>query len=205
LRFNPLALDIADGIVTNGKVTCAALADALRDRGIAKVTVIEHEDDLPEVALLIDWIWRRLTLASRRLLGVLAHMEGDHMDESSLGVLARVNRGRERALAPLHAFRLVQEPTAGRFTLHAVVRHAVRRRTRADHARLFEHYVSMLERHPERLLLEQTQLFAAMDHAHRTNDLQGMLRVIRLVEHLDSLPDAGLEGGIPETNGFVTP
>jgi hypothetical protein len=190
LRFNPLALDIADGIVASGLESAASLAETLQSRGITRVTVIEHEDDLPEVALLVDWAWRRLPPESRRMLAVLAHTEGDHVDVDSLGTLARVAQRRERALAPLRAFRLVQEPALGRFALHAVVRHAVHRRTRMSHARLFEHYVSMLERRPERLLLEQTHLFAAMDHAHRTNDLQGMMRVVRLVEQLDSVDSA---------------
>jgi hypothetical protein len=53
---------------------------------------------------------------------------------------------------------------------------------------VFEHYVSLLEHEPERLLLEQTHLFAAMDHAHRTNDLQAMLRVEELARRLDELP-----------------
>ena len=185
LRFNPLALDIADGIVASGAESSPSLGEELQKRGITRVTAIEHEDDLPEVALLVDWAWRRLPPESRRMLAVLAHTEGDHVDEESLGKLARV-KPREGALAPLRAFRLVQEPATGRFALHAVVRHAVLRRTRFSHARMFEHYVTLLERRPERLLLEQTHLFAAMDHAHRTNDLQGMMRVMRLVERLDS-------------------
>jgi hypothetical protein len=193
LRFNPLALDIADGIVTSGEESAAGLAEELRKRGIGRVTAIEHEDDLPEVALLVDWAWRRLPPESRRMLAVLAHTEGDHVDEESLGTLARVKPRREQALAPLRTFRLVQEPAKARFALHAVVRHAVRQRTRMSHARLFEHYVTLLERRPERLLLEQTHLFAAMDHAHRTNDLQGMLRVIRLVERLDNVESSAPE------------
>jgi len=188
LRFNPLALDIADGIVASGAETCTALGDALRKKGVERVVAIEHEDDLPEVALLVDWSWRRLSPESRRMLGVLAHVEGDHVDGASLAALARVKAHGQRALESLLAFRLVQEPVAGRFALHAVVRHAVRRRTQVSHAELFEHYVSLLEREPERLLLEQTHLFAAMDHAHRTNDLQAMLRVDRLVQRLDEVP-----------------
>jgi hypothetical protein len=43
----------------------------------------------------------------------------------------------------------------------------------------------MLERHPERLLLEQTHLFTAMDHAHRHNDLNGLLRIERLLAQLE--------------------
>ncbi len=81
---------------------------------------IEHEDDLPEVALLFDWAWRRLEPASRRMLGVLAHVEGDHVDLASLARLARVTTNAGRALERLRAFRLLQEPATGRFTLHAV-------------------------------------------------------------------------------------
>ena len=81
---------------------------------------------------------------------------------------------------------LVQEPVAGRFALHAVVRHAVRKRGSFDAARFYEHYVALLERQPERLLLEQTHLFAAMDHAHRTSSLSDMLRVEALLRDLDA-------------------
>ena len=184
LRFNPLALAIADGIVASGEETATRLGGALREKGVARVVAIEHEDDLPEVALLVDWTWKRLPRSSRRMLGVLAHIEGDHMDEASLATLAHVKHA-SPALAPLLTFRLVQEPAPGRYTLHAVVRHAVRRRTRISHASVFEHFVSLLEREPHRLLLEQTHLFSAMDHAHRTNDLEAMLRVERLAQRLD--------------------
>jgi hypothetical protein len=187
LRFNPLALDIADGIVASGEATCAALGSALREGGIERVVAIEHEDDLPEVALLIDWIWRRLAPESRRILGVLAHIEGDHVDATSLATLARVPKRARHALERLRTLNLVQEPVAGRFTLHAVVRHAVSRRTQGAHERAFKHYVSLLEREPERLLLEQTHLFAAMDHAHRSNDFPGLMRIEQLVRRLDGL------------------
>ena len=108
------------------------------------------------------------------------------MDAASLAKLARVNKKSERALAPLTRWHLVQEPVAGRYTLHAVVRHAVRRGKHFDSARFYEHYVSMLERTPERMLLEQTHLFAAMDHAHRTGDLGAMLRVEALLRRIDA-------------------
>jgi hypothetical protein len=124
------------------------------------------------------------------MLAVLAHVEGDHVDGASLVTLARVKRTPEQALAPLLAFRLIQEPAAGRFTLHAVVRHAVKRRTRISHDVVFEHYVSLLERDPERLLVEQSHLFAAMDHASRTHNLQAMLRVEELIRRLDAQPEA---------------
>jgi len=186
LRFNPLALDIADGIVESGAETCETLGSTLRSRGIERVVPIEHEDDVPEVALLVEWAWKRLSPESRRMLAVLAHVEGDHVDGSSLVKLARVKRKPEQALAPLLAVRLVQEPVAGRFTLHAVVRHAVKRRTRISHDAVFEHYVSLLERNPERLQVEQSHLFAAMDHASRTHNLQAMLRVEELARMLDA-------------------
>jgi hypothetical protein len=187
LRWNPLALDIADAIVASREATAASLGAFLDAEGVARVRVIDHEDDLPEVALLVSWAWARLPAASRRVLGVLSYVEGDHVDRASLGALARA-RDPAAALAPLARFRLVQEPMPGRYALHAVVRHAIRRRTPAsndDHARLFEHYVSLLEGEPERLMLEQTHLFAAMDHAHRVSDLPAMLRIERLLQKLD--------------------
>ena len=184
LRFNPLALDIADGIVGSGHATVRTLTRNLEERGVNGVRVIAHEDDLPEVALLVDWAWERLGENSRRLLAVLAHVEGDHMDLVSLGKLSGV-RQPARALTPLLTYRLVQEPLGGRYTLHAVVRYAIARRTTAAPGRLFEHYVGMLERDPSRVALEQTHLFTAMDHAHRTNDLDAMLRIERLLSTLD--------------------
>lgn len=188
LRFNPLALDIADKIVASGQETCRSLGAELKSKGVERVQAIEHEDDLPEVALLVDWAWRRLPAESRRMLGVLAHVEGDHVDAASLAALARTRKA-EQALAPLLTLHLVQEPVHGRYTLHAVVRHAVKRRTRVPQQRVFQHYVSLLERHPERLLLEQTHLFAAMDHAHRTSDFEAMLRVEALLQRLAGGPE----------------
>jgi hypothetical protein len=185
LRWNPLALDIADSIVASRGATARALAASLEGAGVSRVRVVEHEDDLPEVALLVAWAWRRLGAPSRRLLGVLAHVEGDHVDAGSLARLARLASGRLReALAPLERWHLVQEPMPGRYALHAVVRHAVAKRTRPAPARLFEHYVGMLERSPERLDLEQTHLFAAMDYAQRHGDLGMVLRVDALLERL---------------------
>jgi hypothetical protein len=57
--------------------------------------------------------------------------------------------------------------------------------------RFFRHYVRLLERHPERVDLEQTHLFAAMDHAHRTSDFPGALRIERLLARLDAAPAPG--------------
>lgn len=186
LRFSPLALDIADSLVASRGVSVKALSEFLEAHGVSRVVAVEHEDDLPEVSLLVAWAWQRLSPESRRMLVVLAHVEGDHMDAASLAKLARVSGKPERALAPLERWHLVQEPVTGRYTLHAVVRHAVRRGRRFDSARFYQHYVGMLEREPERLVLEQTHLFAAMDHAHRTGDLGAMLRVEALLRDMDA-------------------
>lgn len=180
LRWNPLALDIADAIVRRKGATVRGLRTFLEAHGITTVRVIDHEDDLPEVALLVAWAWKRLPAESKRMMGVLAHIEGDSVDLDSLAKLARV-RGGAAAVAPLSQWHLVQEPMRGRFTLHAVVRHAVQRRTTAAPDAAFDHYVALLEQEPERLMMEQTHLFAAMDHAHRTGDLTGMLRLERLL------------------------
>ena len=187
LRWNPLALDIADGIVGSGEASVAELGAFLEQRGVQRVKVIEHEDDLPEIALLVAWAWQRLSVQSRRILGVLAHIEGDHVDLDSLAKLAKIRGDLSAALSPLRTWNLVQEPVESRYTLHAVVRHAVIKRTQLDPELVFEHYVSLLEREPERLLREQTHLFAAMDHAHRTSNLNAMLRVEALARRLAGL------------------
>jgi len=183
LRWNPLALDIADGIVASRAASVKALGAFLAGAGVTHVRALEHEDDLPEIALLIDWAWPRLSVAARRTLAVLAHVEGDHVDAVSLAKLARVAR-LGPALAELERWHLVQQPVRERYTLHAVVRHAVARRTKPDADRVFSHYVTLLERHPERLELEQSHLFAAMEHASRKNDMNGLLRIEALARAL---------------------
>lgn len=185
LRWNPLALDIADGIVASRASTARALGNFLEKGGVERVRVIDHEDDLPEVALLVAWAWERLDPRSRRMLGVLAHVEGDHVDFASLASLARVRTDAARSLAALRRWRLVQEPLRDRYALHAVVRHAVQKRTKSSPARFFSHYVSLLEREPGRMGLDQTHLFAAMDYASRQSDLGGMLRIERLLARIE--------------------
>lgn len=184
LRWNPLALDIADGIVGSGEVTVAELEAYLTEQGVQNVRAIKHEDDLPEIAFQVGWAWPRLSKQSQRILGVLAHIEGDHVDLGSLAKLAGIRGDLKPALAPLQRWNLVQEPVSERFTLHAVVRHAVLPRTQLSAEAVYEHYVGLLERHPERLMREQTHLFAAMDHAHRTSNLNAMLRVEALARRL---------------------
>jgi hypothetical protein len=190
LRWNPLALDIADSLVRTRSISVEKLAAFLEQNGVAQVHAIEHEDDLPEVRLLVAWAWERLSEPSRRLLSVLAYVEGDHVDLPSLARLAEL-RQPERALAPLTRWHLLQEPRRGRYTLHAVVRHALRKRCEFSADRIFEHYVSLLEREPARLAIEQTHLFAAMDHAYRANNFPAILRVEHLLQRLD--PESAVE------------
>ena len=185
LRWNPLALDIADSMVASRAVSSEALGKFLEDSGVGKVRALAHEDDSPEIALLVDWAWRRLSVEARRALAVLAHMEGDHMDVASLAKLARVAR-LGPALVQLERWHLVQQPLRERYALHAVVRYVVTRRTKPAAERVFEHYVSLLERHPERLELEQSHLFAAMEHAYRKSDLNALLRVNALARRLEA-------------------
>jgi hypothetical protein len=182
LRWNPLALDIADRLVATRAASVSGLRDALR--GVDRITVRENEDDVAEVRRLVEWAWPRLPAASRRMLAVLARTDGDDVDGDSLAALAGP-RGSAAALTALRRWHLVQEPLAGRFAVHAVVREAVVRRSTFPAARLAHHYLHLIERHPERIDLEQTHLFAAMDHFHRTSDLGQALRIERLLARLD--------------------
>lgn len=184
LRWNPLALDLADAIVGTRAATVAELESYLWDGGVTRVMAVAHEDDLPEVALLVAWCWRRLGAPSRRLLGVLAHLEGDSADVAALDRLARLRGRAAAALAPLVRWRLIQEPMPGRYAVHAVIRHAVAPRAQLDQRRVFDYYVGLLERSPERLRWEQTHLFSAMDYAHRVGDLRATLRIGRLLDQL---------------------
>lgn len=184
LRSSPLALEIADALVGERVIAKGALAGWLEGHGIRRIRALAHEDDVPEVGLLVELAWSKLDAPARRMLAVLAHSGGDHMDQESLATLSRAGRAATRAIARLRALRLVQEPFTSRFALHATVRHFLAARTHFDRARLFEHYVGMLEREPGRLVLEEAQLFAAMDHAHERGDLGAILRVDALVTKL---------------------
>lgn len=188
LRWNPLALDIADSIVASRAATVKALGEFLQDAGVTRVRALQHEDDLPEIALLVEWAWPRLSVEARRALAVLAHVEGDHVDAVSLAKLARVAR-LAPALAELERWHLVQQPLHERYALHAVVRHAVARRTKPAPDRVFSYYVTLLERHPERLELEQSHLFAAMEYAYRKSDMNALLRVNALAHRLERAED----------------
>jgi hypothetical protein len=185
LRWNPLALDIADRLVASRAITAEALARWLVERGIERIAVRANEDDVAEVHLLVDWAWQRLGAGARRMLAVLAHTDGDDVDAVSLAQLAGVRRDRGVNLRTLRRWHLVQEPLAGRFTVHAVVRQAVAARASVAKEKLDRHYLRLLERHPERVTLEQTHLFAAMDGANRRSDLREALRIERLLTRLD--------------------
>jgi len=178
LRWNPLALDIADALVTTRAATPEALRKWLVAEGVERVRVMDHEDDVAEVRLLVEWAWARLAAAARRALVVLACCPGDHMDAASILKLGRAPRA---ALAALRRWRLVQEPAPGRFALHAVVRHALAAKGTVPAERFFAHYVALLERHPERFAIEQSQVFAAMDHAQAASSLDKILRVEALL------------------------
>ena len=184
LRWNALALDISNALVERGATSAADLGAWLVKRGVRRVRVIAHEDDLPEIALLVTWVWPRLGSRARRLWTVLAHLQGDHAGAASLAVLARVGRASAAALAELESWHLVQQPLPGRYTLHATIKHAIVARSRIDERTAVEHFVGLLEKHPERLDLEQTNLFAAMDHAHTTSDLRLALRLEKLLARL---------------------
>jgi hypothetical protein len=186
LRWNPLALDLANALVVSGAVRAPDLRAWMIAGGIRRVSVMEHEDDVVEVKRLVDWGWDRLDAGARRMLAALAHTQGDHIDTASLFGLARAGAGARAQLARLRRWHLVQEPFAGRFALHAVVRHAVAGRLTIPAERYFAHYVRLLERHPDRLDLEQTHLFAALDHAHASSQLGKIIRVQRLLEAMET-------------------
>ncbi|MDX2024512.1 MAG: hypothetical protein SF187_30000 [Deltaproteobacteria bacterium] len=180
LRWNPLALDIADALVHTRAVSVRALHSWLLSHGLGQVRVMAHEDDIAEVRGLFEWAWAKLAPASRRQLVVLASSEGDDIDEASLFALARTGKGGEQALGALRRWHLVQEPVTGRFTVHAVIRYAVQTKKQLPGKLYFDHYVPLLERDKERVVQEQTHLYAAMDYAHRNSSLVDALRVQEL-------------------------
>ncbi len=118
VRWNPLALDIADALVADGAASVEALRRWLIDSGVSSVRVMAHEDDVVEVGLLCEWAWARVPVAARRMLITLAHCPGDHMDAQSLATVARAaqrahRRRHRRRWKHLRRWRLVQEPITG--------------------------------------------------------------------------------------------
>lgn len=184
LRWNPVALDIADALVASGLCTVEQLARRLRAQHVDRVTVVAHEDDIPEVRAVVAEATRYLPAPARRMLSILAAMRGENMDQDSLCALARVRQ--PGALEALTQSRLVQTPRRGRFTLHATVRHAVVARRVGDGVSLADdiatHYLNRFEAAPDRMEGEDTQLFALMDWAQDKGDLGLILRVKSLAD-----------------------
>ncbi|MBL8744628.1 MAG: hypothetical protein JNK04_26145 [Myxococcales bacterium] len=187
LRWHPVALDVADALVRGGHLTVDRLEQRLVARGVRAIVPIEHEDDIPEVRAVVAEALRFVSPAGKRMLAVLASMGGDAMDADSLARLGRARDG-ARELAALAALRLVQLPAAGRVTLHATVRHAIKKPKSGipsfDVDRYAAHYLDMFEREPERLVEEQTHLFALMDWAQERRELGTILRVQTLANTL---------------------
>lgn len=176
LRWHAVALDVADALVTSGAVDVATLEARLRARGIGRIRPVEHEDDVPEVKGVVHEAFATLGPSARRMLGVLCAMGGDHLGVDWLVRLARARDG-ARALASLRSVRLVQEPIAGRLTLHATVRHALGPLVACDRDALSLELLALLEAHPDRARLEQTHLYALMDWAQERAELALILRV----------------------------
>lgn len=180
LRWHPVALDIADGLVSRKQTSVGRLEQRLLARGIRRIVPIDHEDDIPEVRAVVHEALRVVSPAGKRMLAVLASMGGDAMDTASLSSLGRARDGAKELVA-LAELRLVQFPAEGRVTLHATVRHAIRKPQSGvpsfDVDRYAAHYLDLFEREPERLAEEQTHLFALMDWAQERRDLGTILRV----------------------------
>ena len=114
LRWNPLALDIADGIVESRAASAKALGEFLRDAGVTQVRTLEHEDDLPEIALLIDWAWPRLSVAARR---ALARARARGRRSRGRGVAGEACASREARSGDRRARALASGAAAGARTL----------------------------------------------------------------------------------------
>jgi len=183
LRWHAVALDIADALVTSRRIGIDDLERRLIRRGLDKIVPIEHEDDIPEVRAMVAEALRLASSTAKRMLAILAHMGGDHMDSASLEALARGRRKRAAyALDELRAMRIVQTVAGDRFTLHATVRYAVRKTLRFDEDAIARHYLTLLEAQPSRAALEQTHVFALMDWAQARGNLDDILRVRAITE-----------------------
>ena len=130
------------------------------------------------------WAWPRVGARGPAPARRARAHRGRPRRRRSLAALARAGRRARARSARLVRWHLVQEPLPGRFALHATVRHAIAAEPASTQPAPSAHYVGLLERHPERLDLEQTHLFAAMDHAHITSDLGLALRLETLLERL---------------------
>ncbi len=188
LRWNAVALDIADGLVASGRASVAALERALVAGGVDRIRPMAHEDDVPEVRAVVLAALATLEPAARRLLGVLASSRGDAVaTDAWLAIASRGARalpGGVAAISALREIRLVQEPTPGRFALHATVRAALERVLPLDPARVAHWYLAHFEGEPRRVADDPTHLFALMDWAQETGEVGAIMRVHALAEAL---------------------
>jgi len=184
LRWNAVALDIADALVEAKLSTPRALAEALVRRGVGRIRPMAHEDDVPEVAGVVRAALTHLSPLERRLLGALAASRGDWIHRASLFAIARAGSSGEAALSRIRKLRLVQEPAPACFTLHATVRTAVERVVPFDPGRVALHYLQLFDAHPEAIAEEPTQLFALMDWAQDERRLDVIMRVTALADKL---------------------
>ncbi|MFO0554873.1 MAG: hypothetical protein U0271_41230 [Polyangiaceae bacterium] len=177
LRWHPVALDLADALVSAGVLEVGELEKRLRRRGVDRIVPLAHEDDVVEVRAMVEESMRTVSTVARRMLAVLAGMRGDDMDATALAALARESAAKPAALQLLRARRLIQEPRRDRFALHATVRHAVRARLRVDEDAIALYYLRRLEDDPRSRENEETHLFGLMDWAQERGELDLILRV----------------------------
>ena len=182
LRWNPLALDIADAIVASRAASAAALARDPRRRGHAPRTRHRPRGRSARGRAARRVGWRRLPRGEPPHAQRCSRTSsGDHVDVESLARLAR--RPVRAGLAPLVA--LAPRAGADARSLRAPRRRAARR---ADaHAlrsgALLRRTTSRCSSaSPARLQWEQTHLFAAMDWAYRAADRSRILRVEALLD-----------------------
>lgn len=184
LRWNAVALDLADGLVAAGRASLAELELALSKAGVDRVVPMAHEDDIPEVRVIVMAALARLGRAEKRLLATLASSRGDAIGTEALLAISRTGAAGPEALRTLRSIRMIQEPLAGRYTLHATVRAALERTLKLDPSRVVTFYLRYFESEPQRVAEDPTQLFALMDWAQDAGDVAQILRVHALAEAL---------------------
>ncbi len=185
LRSHPVALDIADALVSSGVAPLDGLERRLRARGVGRIRPIEHEDDLPEVRAVVGEAFRALSPDGKRLLAILAGMGGDSMSTQTLLAIGKAKRD---ALEELSSLRVSQRPGPDRHTVHATVRYALKKIVRSDPSdRIARHYLAMFARAPETMLDEPTQVYALLDWAQDRKELSTSLRVQSLAAELERM------------------
>ncbi len=184
LRWNAVALDVADGLVASGREDVASLRRALLAGGVDRIRPMAHEDDVPEVRAVVRAALRSVGPVARRLLAVLASSRGDSIGVEALLAIGRAGVRGPEALDALAETRLVQQPAPGRLTLHATVRAAVERELPLDPGQVARWYLRHFEEEPRRVADDPTQLFALMDWAQETREVGAFVRVHALAEAL---------------------